>query len=280
MANIYTYLNYREFLADWFSEKKRENPSFSYQVLANKAGFKSKSFFPQVLDGSRRLSRNSVFALSKIIPLKGKSFTYFELLVEFNQSKTNTQKDHFFQQLIRMNTNVKTPLLLREKYDFFSHWYHSTVREIVTFFDWHEDYSLLGRQVQPSITARQARQSVALLQKLKLIKRVGKKWIQTEPELSTGDTVASLAVEKFHLQNLNLAGESLDTIPAQQRDISCLIAGLSQSRFETVKQEIIDFRKKLVSIISAEKSPERVYHINMQLFPTSLPIDRGDKDVY
>jgi len=53
MVKIFQYLNYREYLADWFQEKKKLNKSFSYKVLANKAGFKSKSFFPQVVDGSR-----------------------------------------------------------------------------------------------------------------------------------------------------------------------------------------------------------------------------------
>jgi len=275
VPNIYNYLNYREFLADWYAAKKGENSSFSYQVLANRAGFKSKSFFPQVVDGSRNLSGESVFALSRIIGLKGKSFTYFELLVGFNQAKSNAQKDHFFRKIIAVQSPVSSTLLLRDRYEFFSHWYHSTIREVITWYDWDEDYRKLARMVRPSITPFQARQSVKLLQKLKLIQKKGCRWVQTEPDLTTGDTVQSLAVEKFHLQNLNLAGEAIDSVPASQRDISLLVAGLSQQTYETVKQEIVDFRKRLISIISSEKKPERVYHLSMQLIPTSNPVARG-----
>jgi hypothetical protein len=135
---------------------------------------------------------------------------------------------------------------------------------------------VLARLVHPSITPRQARQSITLLQKLKLIKKEKGRWVQTDPEMTTGDTVQSLAVEKFHLQNFNLAGESIDSIPAQDRDISCLIAAISTSTLDKVKEEIIDFRKKLIALIAAEKNPQRVYHISMQLFPTSEAFEPGD----
>jgi uncharacterized protein (TIGR02147 family) len=273
MRHIYAYLQYREFLADWFEEKKRQNPSFSYQVLANKAGFKSKSFFPQVVDGSRGLSSDSLFKLAKVLELSGKAFTYFQALVAFNQAKTNTQKDHYFQQLIARNSDVRAAIMLRNSYDFFAQWYHSSVRELATIIDWGDDYRLLAKKVRPPITVRQARQSIALLKKLKMLTKKGDRWVQTEPDMTTGDTVQSLAVEKFHLQNLNLAAESIDGTPARERDISCLVAGLSPEMYETVKREIMDFRKKLVGLISRDTTPSRVYHISMQLFPTSEPLE-------
>ena len=37
-AEIYRYLDYRKFLADWFREKKEANPLFSHRAFARKAG--------------------------------------------------------------------------------------------------------------------------------------------------------------------------------------------------------------------------------------------------
>jgi len=279
MANIYNYLNYREFLHDSYSTKKAENPRYSFQILAEKAGFKSKSFLADVIDGKKNLSEKSVFSLQKALEMSDADFTYFKTLVAFNQAETTTQKDHFFKQLVQSNRLVTARLVLSDRYDFYSHWYHNTVRELVCFVDFHEDYALLGRTLHPAISDRQARASVDLLTRLGFIRKQGAHYVQTDPDITTGDTVSSLAIENFHLQNLSLAAESIDTCPAQERDISCLIATLSGSQFDEVKKEVRDFRKKLVAIINKGDDPagrtKRAYHFSMQLFPTSRKVDVG-----
>jgi uncharacterized protein (TIGR02147 family) len=282
MPNIYNYLNYREFLFDSYNEKKAKNPSYSYQVLANSAGFKSKSFIADTIDGKKNLSEDSVFKLGKAFEMSELDFAFFKTLVAFNQAKTHTQKDHFFKLLVASNKLVKANLILSDKYDFYSQWYHNTIRELVTYIDFNDDYAVLARHIKPSITPRKARQSVELLLKLGFVRKEGSRYIQTEPDITTGDTVSSLAVENFHLQNLNLAGESIDTCPAQDRDISCLVATLSSEQFEEIKTETRNFRKKLVAIINNTtkdtKKGRRVYHLNMQLFPTSTKPDAEENN--
>jgi uncharacterized protein (TIGR02147 family) len=44
MPDIFTYSNSRLFLKDYYGERKKAHPSFSYRYFANKAGFKSKTF--------------------------------------------------------------------------------------------------------------------------------------------------------------------------------------------------------------------------------------------
>ena len=135
--------------------------------------------------------------------------------------------------------------------------------------DFGEDYAMLGRRVRPAITARKARESVELLLKLGMIRREGPRYVQTEPNITTGDTVESLAVENFHLQNLKLAGASMDTSPAGDRDISCMVVGVSREGFERIKAEVAAFRSKLVRMIDQDAPAQRVYHIAFQVFPTS-----------
>ncbi len=54
MPNIFNYMDYREFLEDFYDEQKSANKAFSYQYFANKAGFKSKSFIKLVIDGKKK----------------------------------------------------------------------------------------------------------------------------------------------------------------------------------------------------------------------------------
>lgn len=269
MPNIFAYLNYREFLRDYYREEKAKNPAFSFQFLANKAGFKSKSFVKLVIDGRKNLSEDSLGKLGKALKLGPKPFSYFEDLVAFNQAGSVKLRNYFFGKLAGYNNRNPARLILRDQYDFYSKWYHNTIRELASWFPFGEDYELLARQVKPAISPRQARDSVRLLLRLGLIRRTGDGYAQSDSLVTTGDEVQSLAVENFHLQNLILAGESIDTVPGGQRDVSCLVLGLSRKGFEACKAEIQALRKRLLKIAEHDRDPERVYHAAFQFFPTS-----------
>jgi uncharacterized protein (TIGR02147 family) len=278
MLKVFDYLNYREFIHDYYADRKRDNPSFSYQVFANSAGFKSKSFIRHVVDGAKNLSEQSAQALGRALHLTEKEQAYFETLVAFNQAKSHSQKNSIFSRLMEFRAHSKARVILRDQYEFYSNWYHNTIRELVAVVDFKGDFKSLGRMVRPQISARQARQSVQLLVKLGLLSFEKGRYVQTVASVTTGDEVQSLAVQNFHLQNLNLAGESIDTIPAPQRDISCIVSAMSPECFQQVKSEIQGFRKKLMALISNDRNQQRVYHIAMQLFPTSLSKNEGDAD--
>jgi uncharacterized protein (TIGR02147 family) len=269
MINVFNYIDYREFLEEFIAEKKRANPHFSYQVLASQAGFKSKSFIKMVVDGQKNLSDESMTQLNRVMKLGEKPFAYFKDLVAFNQAKSIQVRNYCFEKLLEHQKRGSTRLILQNQYDLLSAWYQGTLREIVTRVDFKEDYALLGSLVKPAISARKARKAVALLLKLGVIRRTAAGYEQTDSSLTTGDEVRSLAATNFHIQNLNLAGAAIDSCASAERDISCIIAGMSRTGFEQVKKEIQAFRKRLMKIVENETSIERVYHINFQLFPTS-----------
>jgi uncharacterized protein (TIGR02147 family) len=269
MQSIFNYLDYRKFLKDYYDEKKAKNKAFSFQYLANKAGIKSKSLVHHIMDGKRKITKDIAFKLGQAMKLNVKSFSYWQDMIAFNQASTNREKNYYFQRLAAYNKRSHAKLLLRDKYEYFSKWYYNTIRELIPFIDFHEDYNYLARMVKPPISANQARQAVKVLLKLGLIQRTTNGYKQVDRAVTTGDEVQSLAVENFHIQNQVLASESIDTVPGNERDISCLIVGLSDETFDAIKSEIKAFRKKLVNIADKTRNPNRVYHINFDLFPTS-----------
>lgn len=275
MPNIYNYLNYREYLEDFYNERKKEDSTFSYQVFADRAGFKSKSFIKLVIDGRKNLSKDSIAKINRALKLKDKSFSYFYDIIAFNHANKLSERNKYFQRLSRYNQRNKAKMVLTQQYDFYQKWYHNTIRELVAQVDFKEDYAKLGKMVKPPISARKARHSVELLQKLGLIKKVGTKYVQTDTIITTGNEVRSLAVQNFHVQNMMLAAESIDTVPRSQRDISCLVVGLSSEGMQEYKQEIQKFRKKLLEIAEKEKKIDRVYHVNFQFYPMSEVIDEA-----
>ena len=272
MKSIFSYTGYRQFLDDFYLEKKSSNAHFSFQVFATQAGFQSKSFIKLVIDGKKNLSESSLDQLNKALKLDDKSFAYFKDLVAFNQAKTLQLKNYYFEKMISYNKRSSARMLLLQQYEYFSQWYHSTIRELVINVDFKEDFALLGSFVKPAISAKKAKESVKLLLRLGLIKKEGYRFVHVDRQITTGDEVRSLAVQNFHLQNLMLAGESISTCQSVDRDISCLIVSASENNFVRIKKEIQQFRKKMLEISDSDTQVSRVYHINFQLFPTSEQI--------
>lgn len=269
MPKIFDYLDYREFLKDYYAEKKAAMPSFSYQIFASRAGFGSKSFLPHVIDGKRDLSRDSIFKIGTALKLDAKSFSYFEDLVGFNQAKSPKQKSHFFARMAAHKQAIKARFIQQNQYEYIATWYHTTIRELVTFADFQGDFAKLAGMVYPPISARQARDSVNLLLNLGLIRKEGEVYLQTNRALTTGDEVASMIVHRFHMENLKLASHALENVPGTERDITCMIVGLSREGFEAMKTRIQAFRKELAELVDKDRKAERVYNVNFQVFPTT-----------
>lgn len=273
MPNIFNFMDYRAFLRAFYTEEKAKNRYFSYEIMAAKAGFASKSFLKLVIDGKKNLTEKSVQQVNKVLGLSGKSFSYFCDLVAFNQSRSTRESDRLLSLLFGYRRRNPGRLVVQKQYEFYAQWYHNTIRELVCSPVFNGDFRALGKLLRPAIGARQARESVKLLLRLGFIKKEGERYAQTSPLVTTGDEVRSAAVRKFHEQNLSLAARSMDTCPADERDISCLVLGLSREGVERIKEETQAFRKKILAIASEEVAADRVYHYNVQFFPTSEKTD-------
>ena len=269
MPNIFNYMNYRDYLLAFYHEKKAIDKGFSYQVMAEHAGFRSKSFIKLVIDGKKNLSPESLRKLNHVLKLNEKSFSYFSDLVAFSQARSMRERNENLKRLFSYRKRNPGRLVLQDQYEFYAQWYHNTIRELLTFCDFKEDYGMLGKMVDPPISAREARESMRLLLKLKLIKKEGNSYVQASPIITSGDEVKSTAVQNFHVQNLALAAASIDSCPGPLRDLSCLVLGLSEEGIERVKKETREFRKKILEIAREDKNPFCVYHYATQFFPTS-----------
>ncbi|MDQ3001727.1 MAG: TIGR02147 family protein [Fibrobacterota bacterium] len=276
MVNIYEYMDYRLFLQEYYNDRKTQNSSFSYEVFARKAGFKSKGFLHHILTGKRKLSKNALFSIGTAMQLEEKAFSFFQNMVAFNQAKSPGEKAFFFKKL--METSPKSPakMLQEGAYEFYSQWYYNTLRELITLIRFKEDYTLLGSLLTPPISAAQAKKGVQLLLQLGLVEKTRTGYKPMHQAITTGDEAQAMATRDFHKQNMDLAAIAMDTTEPEERDLSCLIVALPESGFETLKAEIQTFRKKLMHMADSMTGPNRIYHINFQFFPTSRALDEKD----
>ena len=106
MHSLFEYMNYRDFLRDYYEEKKREHSFYSFRLFSQKAGFKSPNFLKLVIDGNRNLSKESVYKFVKALGLNKKESDYFENLVFFNQSESLEEKNAYLARLLKHRTKA------------------------------------------------------------------------------------------------------------------------------------------------------------------------------
>ena len=73
------------------------------------------------------------------------------------------------------------------------------------------------------------------------------------------------------MDTFDLAKKALDSVDAHERDISTLTMSISAERFDEFREKIRQFRNELITMITADTAPSRVFQLNIALFPLSGP---------
>ena len=269
---VFEYLDYREFLKDYYNSKKEANPAFSLRVFSDKIGFKAKDFISRVMNGDKNLSNQSIPKVASGLRLGKHETEFFIGLVKFNQAETTEERNAAFEEMQAALKVVrfaeKQHILGHAQYMVYSHWRHLTIRSLIGMFGFDGDYETLAKQVHPHITADEARKSVKLLEECELIKKdKNGKYVLTENAITTGDRTSKLALRGYHQRCLKLAAESIDRDPPGSRHISGLTLGISQEGYERIVERINAFRKEIALIAEEDQDSDKVFQLQFALFP-------------
>jgi uncharacterized protein (TIGR02147 family) len=267
--SVFEYQDFRKFIADAQRAIKATKPFFTYRHIASAVGMKSPGHITWIIQGKRNLSKKKILPFAKVLGLNERETEFSNNLVHFDQAKTHVEKKLFLDRLVGFIEPKKT-IVQPSSYDFYSKWYHSAVRELFAIHKIGDDYKQIASLIQPAITPRQAKQSVKLLCSLGLIKKDNSgHYMQVNQAVSTGDAWRSVAIRQFQIDSFDLAKEALNSIDAKERDVSTLTMSISDERFALIQERIKQFRNELVTLITSDKSPSRVYQLSMALFPLS-----------
>ncbi len=275
MKKIHNYIDYREYIKDFYNHKKSENPVYSLKVLSEKTGFKARDYLLRVMNGARNLSEAGINSLARAFKLSGKERLYFEHLVRFNQAKTTETKNHHFQILLDLRKGCDVETVPEEHYEYFSQWYNVAMRSLLPVLDFGDNFEQIAKVFDPPITPKQAKQSVELLLKLGMLQKDDSgHYKATSPLISSGEDVKTVGLSAFHKSMLQLAIRSLDLHKSAERDISGVTLSLSSKAFQQIKDEISQFRKKIMNIAHQDCSEEAVFQLNIQFFPLTRQRNR------
>ncbi len=269
--DIFTYLDYRSFLKDAFRWLKTDTPKLSYRTFAKKTGFSSPNFLQHVIQGKRNLSSNYTVVTCKAFKLNKQETDFFQNLVGYDQAKIFEEKNLFYQKILRNKHYTRIKTLDKSQYEFFTHWYIPVVRELLMHKDYSGHSEWISERVYPRITIAQVEGVKALLQKLSLAHQdaVTGKWSLSNTVISTASEAMHLGMRSYHMSAIQLAQDSLKTFSAQERDIRSVTIGLSEQGYGVLKSKLETVWKEVLDFAGSEVKTERVYQVNMQVFPVT-----------
>lgn len=269
MINIFQYQNYRTYLRDYYQQQKKAFRYFSYRYFSNKAGINASAFLYYVIENRRNLTKSSILKISSAIGHSREEAEYFENLVFFNQGKTIQEKTLYYTKIIEAHRPFDMQTINKDQFEFYAQWYHSVLRELVTLVDFQNDYKKLASMIFPPINEKQARKSIALLNKLGLIERDDDGcYQQTNRIIGVSPKGADgCIIEKFQQEMLALAVQSYDRFPRTERLGAATTFCISRPAFELFIVKSREFRKELLEIARLDDNPDHIIQLSMNLFP-------------
>ena len=275
---MYSYSDYRRFLADHYAYAKAEH-AFSFRAFSQRAGIRSSNYLKLVIDGERNLSASMAVRFARGCGLVSDRAEFFCELVAYCQASTVAERNRGYERLFRFRPFRAVHQLAREQSAYHSQWYVPAIRELVRRTDFDEDPAWIARQLEPKISPAQAEKAVATLLKLGLLRRKpktdGAGLEQTTALLTTGAGPLGHHIFSFHHMMLERAGYALDHSPREERDVSCLTLCVSDAKLQELKQRVRAFRQELLQAAELDSHPERVVQVNFQVFALSASVENG-----
>ena len=275
-VDVYGYLDYRAFLRDFYAAKKAKSRAFSYRSFSKRAGVASPNYLKLVMEGQRSLSAKMADKFAQACGLDADASRYFAHLVAFNQAKTSSERSLQYGKLTSFQHYRQAHKLEIAHAAYYSDWFMPAIRELAASRSFTADPEWIADQLIPKITPLQAARALETLLELGLlITDDTGRVVQADALLSTGAETRGLHIAAFHRAMTQRAIESIDLVPAQERDISSLTLCLSRGGLRAFKERIQRMRRELLELSALEADPEQVVQINFQLFPLSRPTKRG-----
>lgn len=169
MKSIKEYLEYRDFLRDFYEENKNQKPYFSFRYMENKVSIDA-SHLVKIFQKQRHIGKNSIEKFINFCDLTGTDAEYFAALVHFNKAKSDRDSKFYYEKLLALR-GVKTHSLEESQYEFYTKWYYTAILTLLDFYSFSGDYKSLAARLSPPVTETEAKKAIALLKKLGLIKK-------------------------------------------------------------------------------------------------------------
>jgi uncharacterized protein (TIGR02147 family) len=274
MKSVTEYEDYRIYMQDFYNERKRIS-SFSWREFTRASGFTSPTYLKLVCEGKTRLSPQGAEKVGMAMELAGFELEYFKSMVTYCHAKTDQERKIAYEAMLELASNNKVKIVDGDAFKYFQSWVHPVVRELAPVMPGATPSDIARRCCQ-GVSAAEVRESLEFMVRVGLLKKNGDTYEQADKHLKGLTSAVSLALRYMHREMAHFADESINRFAPSERNFTGLTMGISAEDYNKILQELDVCRKKVAQIALNSHGTERVYRLNLQLFPLTWKEDKSN----
>ncbi|MGE9745575.1 DUF4423 domain-containing protein [Bdellovibrio bacteriovorus] len=282
------YMNYRQFLADFYLFKRKASKgslrAYTYAVFSAAANIKSPNYLKMIIEGKRNLSDDMIGKFGKALGFMKDQTEEFRLLVQFTQAMDPAERNMYLKRLSehRVAGKLKSGEIDRKTWEKVPNWVAWIIYAMIDQDGVSFDTATLKKLLRGKASEDEIDNALTTLITSGDLRRdeVTGELKKARSLTESPEEIPVALVRKLQSQLMYLGLESLYQDQPTEREFGTLTLSLTKSEFEEIKFKLRQMRKALHkdnSIARMKDKGERVYQLNIQLFPVTNAVESAVK---
>ena len=267
IIDIFQFTSFRKYLDEYQAARVQTDPDFTRAGACVLLGLpKTRSYYNDIIKG-KKLSSRMVPKFAEVLGLNKKEARYFETMVNMDQAKTATERNAFFEELLKQHPDSHR-ILNEDAYEYYNHWYNSVLFTALEVVDVSDDLEPIQKLISPKVSVGTLKRSLELLERLGFVrKNENGFWKSCRDSVSSGTYNNSDLVRQYQLQCFELSKQALLAGDESSSDMATFTFSVSDDAFKAIAKEIQGLKAKVRKIIMLDKKKATgVHQLNVHLF--------------
>lgn len=275
---ISEYVDYRAYLRDFYEYKRRTDSTplrpYTYSMFSAAADIRSPNYLKLVMEGQRNLSEQMAQKFARAMRMNRVQSQEFCMLVRYGQERDPQERAKHLRALaeFRFQNQIETGKIDPKTTELVPNWLTYVLFQMVDQDGVEFKPERLREMIRTQTHIEEVRRAFNRLMDSGLLSRNADdgKVFKSKELVDDAQTVPSELVKKIQSELIYLGMESLFNDAPTDREFGAMTAAMTEEEFNRFKFELRQFRKKWQKEIAVNRKStkgERVYQLNIQLFP-------------
>ena len=168
--DIFQFTHFRKYLDEYQAARVQTDPEFTRAGACALLGLpKTRSYYNDIVKG-KKLTGRMIPKFVEVLGLNKKEAKYFETMVNFDQAKTTTERNAFFDELIKQHPDPHH-ILNEDAYEYYNHWYNSVLFTALDVMDVSDDLEPIQKRIFPKVSVGTLKRSLELLERIGFVRK-------------------------------------------------------------------------------------------------------------
>ncbi len=274
------YLDFRKYLQDYYSYRreisKKDLRPYNYAVFSAAANIKSPNYLKLIIEGRRNLSEEMVLKFAKAMGLPKDQTEEFRMLVAFGQASDPAERNMHLKALNekRVDSKLKSGEIDQKTWEKIPSWISWILYSLIDQKDVKFDAESLRKVLREKASVDEIQAAMdSLMQAGEIVKdeQTGE-MKKARSLMESAEDVPVALVRKLQAELMYLGLESLFRDAATEREFGSATLTMTKQEFEELRFQLRKIRKEAQKNIGVKRltsKGERVYQLNLQLFPVT-----------